>query len=43
MAAKESVVPSTSPQAVGAEREKLRRERQQEFARRAQEYKDTME
>jgi hypothetical protein len=42
-AARESVAPPTSPAAVGAERERLEKERRDEFTRRVREYKATME
>src|SRR5262249_5834535 len=40
---KESVAPQTSPAAVGAERERLEKQRRDEFTRRKREYKATME
>jgi hypothetical protein len=42
-AVRESVAPPTSPAAVGAERERLQKERRDEFTRRVREYKATME
>ena len=42
-AVRESVAPPTSPAAVGAERERLEKERRDEFTRRVREYKATME
>jgi hypothetical protein len=42
-AARKEVVPPASPAAVGAERERLEKERRQEFERRVREYKATME
>src|SRR5262245_24986972 len=42
-AARESIAPPTSPAAVGAERERLEKERREEFTRRLREYKATME
>jgi hypothetical protein len=42
-AGRESVAPPTSPAAVGAERERLEKERREEFTRRVREYKATME
>jgi hypothetical protein len=42
-AARKSAVPPASPAPVGAERERLEQERRDEFARRIQEYKATME
>ena len=41
-AVRESVAPPTSPAAVGAERERLQKERRDEFTRRVREYKATM-
>jgi hypothetical protein len=40
---RESVAPPTSPAAVGAERERLEKQRRDEFTRRKREYKATME
>jgi hypothetical protein len=40
---RESIAPPTSPAAVGAERERLEKERRDEFTRRVREYKATME
>jgi hypothetical protein len=42
-AVRATAAPPTSPAAVGAERERLEQERREEFARRVQEYKATME
>jgi GDSL-like Lipase/Acylhydrolase family len=42
-AVRATAAPPASPAAVGAERERLERERREEFARRIQEYKATME
>ena len=42
-AVRKSAAPPASPAAVGAERQRLKRDRQAEFKRRIQEYKDTME
>src|SRR5262245_53851031 len=42
-AARESIAPPTSPAAVGAERQRLEKERREEFTRRIREYKATME
>jgi len=42
-AVRESVAPPTSPAAVGAERERLEKERRDEFTRRVRQYKATME
>ena len=42
-AGRESVAPPTSPAAVGAERQRLEKERHDEFTRRVREYKATME
>jgi hypothetical protein len=42
-AARKSAAPPASPAAVGAERQRLKKDRQAEFKRRIQEYKDTME
>lgn len=42
-AARKGVAPPASPAAVGAERERLEKERHDEFTRRVQEYKATME
>src|SRR6478672_6423076 len=41
-AVRKSAMPPASPAAVGAEREKLEKERREELARRVREYKDTM-